>query len=1173
MIFDPPCIDSFGNDICKLRRQNVSAMGHLKSQKVKQQPRKSPTEPKGTGQPSPSAKPPTASIPPRKKPEPKGTGQPSPTVKPPTVSTPPRKPPTVSTPTIKQVPEIPTTSGQTSSVDALIDNVLQQQRRNDDGPRLRLPKEMYKLHSAFLQDFNLQHPDVSPEDILAAEISTATYIEDPAMLDEYINNVSSIRKKGYILDPDERMSNEYMKTFLNPKTGNRLVAYRGTVNWTGQDGIANVSNTLGTTLLRQRIKENTGVDFRFKKAKLVRETNEYIASKGADRVVLTSGHSQGAFEGVQGGEDFFTSARIITFNPAPGGHVSESRGKSFVTPNDYVSVAAKTLSEVAGSSMAKVVTVNSRAPTSFSSIVSGGHGMAGSFAAPKPKSKTVFGGDVDFTVDEIRAALRSSDDSFTSFMRSKGVTNLSTLSPNDDIVKTWSAEYEKMTASFGQPEAYRQQFPAFNSEEFDAIHESYKPPPIPKGTAMPNILSRGVTALHGTTSLGIGMATGHLLSELGVDNPYANAAISGGVAGATPSIIRNSVNTAMFSLTKTYGARITGEQLLTQGLKGGVEGALLAPVQIGIDQLLNGYYRRAGMSIAGSNALSGFVSTVSVGALGIATSVAAGELAIGPEMLPVAAMTVLMGEIVAIIQAKQGKDEESMRKENTNRVNAQYNLIEALGDNEYDVDRAKASLSAADQKLIDTNFMQTVTNAMEGKQPPASGIKSSADIQREHQKKLNDMKSLALAGVNQQYAMRQYQVDLDTARTRERMQVLQGKLISAHMTAIVNGTNFVDPLTDAETDELSAMDPDYSRRAVMYAHMYNARAMHYATQQQALETSVIERVQNGEIVELTSEQRQMLANDETFAVRFHEHMKPIVDQENADALGLSLSRYLDMTASIHNGDKDEDTAYLDALKSEARDRGYADVQNYVDDLENGDNEGLLAEIETRKNMGFTTREQYQKWFDRSSEPNANPDEIYKSMMVQIVRDAGYTSLDDYLSDVRDGTQTALKIEQEEARNFNQVRQQIDKSETLDEYRYKSDMSEWSPEISQILRAHEMGLTSLEFQAFQRTLASAEGYHEKHTRETAFLYATTFKYDDSGKAIGVYSDQDYADMQADDYRRLQTDLKLAGYDPNLYNPDFTRNKSISDQKTQSSVSEAVASRDAVDQMIQDKNVAP
>ena len=93
-------------------------------------------------------------------------------------------------------------------------------------------------------------------------------------MNDYIENVST-KMKGYILDPDPKTSNKYMKTFVNEKTGDVAVAYRGTVDWIGQDGAANVTNTVGLTKLRQMVADEFDVDLRSDKAKILKETNKY----------------------------------------------------------------------------------------------------------------------------------------------------------------------------------------------------------------------------------------------------------------------------------------------------------------------------------------------------------------------------------------------------------------------------------------------------------------------------------------------------------------------------------------------------------------------------------------------------------------------------------------------------------------------------------------------------------------------------------------------------------------------------------------------------------------------------------------------------------------------------------------------------------------------------------
>eukprot|EP00966_Prymnesium_polylepis_P044654 1034637-Prymnesium_polylepis.1 len=171
-------------------------------------------------------------------------------------------------------------------------------------------------------------------------MSQTTYIKDPNAQREYINDISSLGERGWRLDTDPKTSNEYMKTFIN-ENGDVAVAYRGTQTWVGQDGRANVANTVQLTKARQLIKDKLDVDLRTKKAQILKETNDYIKNKYGDRVKLTTGHSQGAHDSTQAKRTFFKKAQSVVFQPAPGGEVQTHEGKMFTTPHDVVSAKGK----------------------------------------------------------------------------------------------------------------------------------------------------------------------------------------------------------------------------------------------------------------------------------------------------------------------------------------------------------------------------------------------------------------------------------------------------------------------------------------------------------------------------------------------------------------------------------------------------------------------------------------------------------------------------------------------------------------------------------------------------------------------------------------------------------------------------------------------------------------
>ena len=93
-----------------------------------------------------------------------------------------------------------------------------------------------------------------------------------------------------------------------------------------------------------------------------------------------------------------------------------------------------------------------------------------------------------------------------------------------------------------------------------------------------------------------------------------------------------------------------------------------------------------------------------VGVGGIGASVAMGELAFGPEMIPAALLTLLFTGIAGALGAASGSEEDNARKKASNTVEAQYRLIQALRANDFDADGAKASLSAESELITTTSF-------------------------------------------------------------------------------------------------------------------------------------------------------------------------------------------------------------------------------------------------------------------------------------------------------------------------------------------------------------------------------------------------------------------------------------------------------------------------------------
>ena len=242
-----------------------------------------------------------------------------------------------------------------------------------------IDEDTRKLHENYIKKFK-EHHTTTPEDIMAAEMSQSTYIKDQDIMHDYINRVSKISEQGYTLHPDPKTHNEYMKTFLNKETGKIAVAYRGTQTWIGQDGRANLANTVQLTKFRQMISDHMNVDLRTKKAKILQETNEYLKSNYGDDVTLTTGHSQGSHDSTQAKRNFFNKAKSVVFQPAPGGEVRLDEGKMFTTPNDIVSMQGKLKAKLTMGQMYKMNYTQST-DASVLNRLTGGHMLDNQAAA------------------------------------------------------------------------------------------------------------------------------------------------------------------------------------------------------------------------------------------------------------------------------------------------------------------------------------------------------------------------------------------------------------------------------------------------------------------------------------------------------------------------------------------------------------------------------------------------------------------------------------------------------------------------------------------------------------------------------------------------------------------------------------------------------------------------
>ena len=154
--------------------------------------------------------------------------------------------------------------------------------------------------------------------------------------------------------------------------------------------------------------------------------------------------------------------------------------------------------------------------------------------------------------------------------------------------------------------------------------------------------------------------------------------------------------------------------------------------------------------------------------------------------------------------------------------------------------------------------------------------------------------------------------------------------------------------------------------------------------------------------------------------------------------------------------------------------------------------------------------------------------------LQAARDMGFTNVRDYKKsmaafenkDLDDEeymqiTKQLLADEQSQAAKFVQAQEQAraEGKYTIDELAFKNDMTEWTPEVSMILRAHKMGMTMEQFNRYMVNVSN----------QTQAAYK---------EAMNMTSDE-VAQQNRRDFLHFQDELLSAGYERDTYDDHFLR----------------------------------
>jgi hypothetical protein len=186
------------------------------------------------------------------------------------------------------------------------------------------------------------------------------------------------------------------------------------------------------------------------------------------------------------------------------------------------------------------------------------------------------------------------------------------------------------------------------------------------------------------------------------------------------------------------------------------------------------------------------------------------------------------------------------------------------------------------------------------------------------------------------------------------------------------------------------------------------------------------------------------------------HAAHIVYQKH---IKIAAQQYQVSTASIQH---DLNFLHSGKMSKYDFDKKYEKIEASNLDLDSQHYEGMLQMIED----GYSRKEAYAR------------------AATDMATSAGFTSVADYQESLQPGASLGIieQKEEEDAKQYTAARKQSRKEGfyTADEYQYKNNMVDWTPEISQILRAHGLGFTLREFNQFMEAKSLGKAYTSSFT---------------------------------------------------------------------------------------------
>ena len=821
---------------------------------------------------------------------------------------------------------------------------------------------------------------MTSEEYNAAAMSRAAYIQYSEGEEAAMKYARQNVKDGWVYDPE--LSTEMAVVFS--RGDESAIAYRGTQDSPGfnADWEANFRNRLGLDRILKATPQEA----------IIAEQLKMVLAKYTGGIALTTGHSRGGAEALKTATKASVD-QVITFNSASYGPENLLPVQTKVSSLRTVGRLSGDLVSASGDALSsgRVKYVQS---TFGENPATGLHDLRNFEKDPYEPSK----------IPHIEEGVEMTD--------IKGPAR-----PNV-VPKT-----EEPTPNVRAPD---------RADEFGAITDLMdENERITKVTRIPTSV---LSALTGTAAgFGVGYGVSKLYASLGITNPYANATLTGGTtAGLVVVGEKVATNAVAGTLSKAAFRTALGSASRAVG-----EGIIFAPVGVAVDQLTNLAYRDAGLNAEQAGALSGVSSAVTVGALGAATGLAMGELAFGPEMLPVVALTLLAAGISAWLGFDAGKHESDAEKKAVKGAEAQFYLSNMMASGHYSsYEEAVQQMPKELADRLDDRFEQSALNTLNGVKGEPPSYKTVEELQAERKAAVNKWNHTGhFTGHGISYgslfgppASVTYGYDQEIKETRYHN--IATSYLSALITSRANGTQFENPLTADDEKTLNKMDPNWFLHLNTTAELVHANYLSTAQQLNDVQETMLASIAAGDAIELTDEEQELLQEN------------PLLSQAILDR--------------VHDAEQHKIMRDYVVHTAETLNITYQDFSDYLENVDGGMTEDQ-AWAEQAHTHGFLSTAEY---------------ESYRTAMAKLHLTPGWFIKEDYdtfnesdeapvLKEVMDdqlefATKTVLMHQKATDAGF----------DTIDEYLQMSDPSyEFSQNTSEIESAHVLGMDVGEYIVF------------------------------------------------------------------------------------------------------------